>query len=115
MDSEKINLFISTKGDNFPSESLPMIRERLQNVPSDRELSIMAMNYTNPILNLIISIFVGEFGVDRFIIGDIGLGFGKLALTCCCGVGLIWWFVDLFLIIGATKKKNMEKLLLAIG
>jgi hypothetical protein len=40
-------------------------------------------------------------------IGDTGMGIGKL-LTCG-GLG-IWAIVDLFMIQGATRKKNMIKL-----
>jgi TM2 domain-containing membrane protein YozV len=54
----------------------------------------------------LISIFAGAYGIDRFYIGDTGMGVGKL-LTCG-GVG-IWAIVDWFLIQGATKQKNLEK------
>ena len=43
--------------------------------------------------------------------GLIGVGIGKLLTTCCCGLGLVWWFVDLFLIMDATRKKNLDKLM----
>ncbi|MFN3640643.1 MAG: TM2 domain-containing protein, partial [Flavobacterium sp.] len=46
-----------------------------------------------------------NLGVDRFYIGDTGMGVGKL-LTCG-GLG-IWAIVDWFLIMGATREKNME-------
>ncbi|MFN4945357.1 MAG: TM2 domain-containing protein [Chryseotalea sp.] len=46
-------------------------------------------------------------GIDRFMIGDTGLGIGKL-LTCG-GFG-IWTIIDWFLIQGATREKNMQKL-----
>lgn len=112
MNADKVNLFIASKGDNFPSESIPLIRERLTNLSEDSELAVMAMDFTNPVLTIILSVFFGELGVDRFIIGDIGLGIGKLLTGGGCGV---WWLIDLFLIMGATKKKNFEKLMLAIG
>ena len=112
MDAEKIHLFIATKGDNFPTESLPIIRERLANMSSENEMAIMATDYTNPVLAIILSVIVGELGIDRFLIGDIGLGIGKLLTGGGCG---IWWLIDLFLIMGATKKKNLEKFLLAIN
>ena len=43
--------------------------------------------------------------IDRFMIGDTGMGVGKL-LTCG-GLG-IWTIIDWFLIMGATREKNME-------
>jgi TM2 domain-containing membrane protein YozV len=46
-------------------------------------------------------------GIDRFYIGDTGLGVGKL-LTC--GGIYIWYAIDWFLIQGATRQKNFEKI-----
>jgi len=52
------------------------------------------------VLALIMSIVFGQLGVDRFIMGQVGLGILKL-LT---GGGLgVWWLIDLILI--ATKHK----------
>ncbi|MBO4451855.1 MAG: TM2 domain-containing protein [Bacteroidaceae bacterium] len=112
MDAEKIHLFIATKGDNFPVESLPIIRERLANMSSENEMAIMATDYTNPVLAIILSVIVGELGIDRFLIGDIGLGIGKLLTGGGCG---IWWLIDLFLIMDATKRKNFEKFITITG
>jgi len=47
---------------------------------------------------LILSIFVGGLGIDRFYLGYTGLGI--LKLLTFGGLG-IWWFIDLILI--ATK------------
>lgn len=57
---------------------------------------------------LLLSIFLGELGIDRFYLGYIGLGILKL-LT---GGGLgIWWLVDLILIAtGKMKTKDGQKL-----
>jgi TM2 domain-containing membrane protein YozV len=65
------------------------------------------VQFKDPTTALLISIFAGAYGIDRFYIGDTGMGVGKL-LTCG-GVG-IWAIVDWFLIQGATKQKNLEKL-----
>ncbi len=71
----------------------------------------------DPTLAIILSIIVGELGVDRFYIGDIGMGVGKLLVciivgTISCGTLFwVWWLVDIFLIQGATRKKNAEKIL----
>ena len=61
---------------------------------------------------LIISLLGGTLGIDRFLLGQIGLGVGKL-LTCGgCG---IWSIVDWFLIMDATRQSNAQKLFAVIG
>jgi TM2 domain-containing membrane protein YozV len=52
----------------------------------------------NWILALVMSVIFGQLGVDRFIMGHIGLGILKLITLGGCG---IWWLIDLILI--ATK------------
>lgn len=52
----------------------------------------------NWILTLILSIFFGQLGVDRFMMGQVGLGILKLITLGGCGV---WWLIDVILI--ATK------------
>jgi TM2 domain-containing membrane protein YozV len=47
---------------------------------------------------LILSGLVGYLGVDRFYTGYIGLGILKLCLTLLCGIGLVWWLIDLIMI-----------------
>ncbi len=52
---------------------------------------------------LLISFFFGGMGIDRFVIGDTVLGLLKLLTLGGCG---LWWLIDLFLIMDATKMKN---------
>ena len=57
----------------------------------------------DPTTVLIISIFLGGLGIDRFVLGQTIIGLVKLLTAGGCGV---WWFIDLFLIMGATKEVN---------
>jgi len=51
---------------------------------------------TNWLTLLLLSIFLGQFGVDRFYVGKIGTGILKLITVGGCG---IWWLIDLIMII----------------
>ncbi len=62
----------------------------------------------NWMVAVLLSIFVGTFGVDRFYLGYTGLGIVKL-LTCG-GFG-IWWLIDLILIVvGGLKDVDGNEL-----
>ena len=104
---QKVDMFMMTNKDNFPSEKLPYIQERLTMVDENTLNSISMLSFKNPTTALLLSIFVGTWGVDRFYIGDTGIGIGKLLTGGGC---LIWYFIDLFLIMGATREKNYEML-----
>lgn len=57
---------------------------------------------------LLLSIFLGGLGIDRFYLGYIGLGILKLLTGGGFG---IWWLVDLILIAtGKMKTKDGQKL-----
>jgi len=58
----------------------------------------MANKKLNWTVTLIVSILVGSLGVDRFMMGQIGIGILKLLTLGGCG---IWSLVDIILI--ATK------------
>jgi TM2 domain-containing membrane protein YozV len=104
--SDKSNLLLMTYRKYFPDESLMMVREKFEVMDESQTSMLYALSLKDPIMALILSIVVGCLGIDRFYIGDTGLGIAKL-LTCG-GLG-IWWLIDLFLIMKATKEKNFEK------
>ena len=88
---------------------------------------LMLLPVKKPVIALLFSIFLGHLGVDRFYVGPIGLGIGKLALTIA-GVmlpgflqfpelryilglaSIVWWIIDIFLIRKMVKQHNFEVL-----
>lgn len=106
MESQKVDLFIMSNAKYFESYQLNIIRDRLLALDDSKWGILTLLQFKDPTLMLIVSILIGSLGIDRFIIGDIGLGLGKL-LTCG-GLG-IWYIVDLFLIQRAAREKNMEQ------
>jgi len=107
MDAQKVDMFIMTNGKYFESHQVAQIRDSLINLDNSKWSVIQTLQFKDPTISLIVSLLAGTLGIDRFMIGDTGLGVGKL-LTCG-GLG-VWAVIDWFLIMGATREKNMEKL-----
>ena len=78
---------------------------QLQNMDYS-EASIRLAQSKDPTIVLLISIFLGQFGIDRFFVGDTMLG--VLKLITCGGCG-IWTIIDWFLIMGVAKDKNYAR------
>ena len=102
------NLLLSTYGKYFPEERFADVKTILENMSEDKQAALAMAGFKDPTISLIISLLGGAFGVDRFYIGDTGLGIAKL-LTCG-GLG-IWSIIDWFLIMGTVREKNFQKLL----
>lgn len=107
MDAQKVDMYMMANAKYFESHHIPAIRERLLQIDDSQWIGLTTMALKDPTTSLIVSILAGGFGIDRFLIGDTGLGIGKL-LTCG-GLG-IWALVDWFLIQSATREKNMQKI-----
>jgi hypothetical protein len=107
MDVQKVDMFLTMNARFFESYQIPAIRERLLALDDSKYVELVSANFKDPNLSLIASLMAGQLGVDRFIIGDTGLGIAKL-LTC--GGFLIWAIVDWFLIMDRTREINLEKL-----
>jgi len=72
----------------------------------DKFIHILQSESQNPVALFGWNMWLGFLGVDRFIVGDIGLGF--LKLITLGGFG-IWQIVDCFLIGNRTRDNNIEK------
>ncbi len=59
----------------------------------------------NWVLTLVMSILFGALGVDRFIMGQVGLGVLKLITLGGCGV---WALIDIILIATKHDYKGVE-------
>jgi TM2 domain-containing membrane protein YozV len=107
MEAQKVDMFIITNAKFFESHQVNVIRERLIALDDSKWAMISTIQFKDPTTSLIVSILAGSLGIDRFILGDTGLGIGKL-LTCG-GFG-IWTIVDWFQIQKVTREKNLQKI-----
>lgn len=106
MDSNKIEMFIATTGQKFPAERMMEIRQKLEQMDDNKFMMVQSVPYKDPTTLLIISILLGAYGVDRFMLGDTGLGVAKLLTAGGCG---IWAIVDWFTVQDRTRQLNFQK------
>ena len=103
MNQQQVDLFLAVRGKYFQPEHLPYIREQLLATDESKAQALNYLEFQDPTLMLIISILGGAIGLDRSLLGDTTMGVLKLITAGGCG---IWAIVDLFLIMGLTRKKN---------
>lgn len=105
--SSRVDAFIMTNNKHFPENSLSMVREKLMNISDDKFNTVMCTRFKDTTISLVLSILLGSYGIDRFYLGQVGLGVAKLLTLGGCG---IWAIVDWFLIMGKTRDINLETL-----
>jgi len=104
MDAQKVDMFMIANNKYFEGHHLNAVREKLLSLDDAKWPLVQTLQFKSPDTAQILSI-MGQVGIDRFFIGDTGLGIVKL-LTCG-GLG-IWTIIDWFMIQGAAREKNME-------
>lgn len=101
-------LLLSTYGKYFPEERFADVKNILENMSEDKQAALAMAGFKEPSTTFIVSLIGGGLGIDRFYIGDTGLGVAKL--ITCGGLG-IWTIIDWVTIMGTVREKNFQKLL----
>ena len=107
---KRVQRFLVENRQKLPQNKFNEIREILSNLTDEQWETIEYVTFKDPTTMLVLSILVGEFGVDRFVLGDTTNGALKLLLTLCCGAGLIWWVIDIFQVNRLTLDYNYKLL-----
>ena len=108
MDQQKLDLFIMTNQKYFPAEKMIYLREKLKNLDESKELLLSSLEFKDPTTLLLVSIFLGSLGVDRFMLGETGMGVLKLLTGGCCGILTI---IDWFSVSKRAKEKNFNQVM----
>lgn len=119
--------FLMSNMHAFPAHQVPVLQRELEGLDDQAATALMMTELKSPTLALVLAIFLGEFGVDRFYTGDKEMGVAKLVLFVVSFVTLfiligiflfiglyIWKFVDCFLIMGACRRANFERVMMTI-
>lgn len=107
MEQQKIDMFVAQNASKFPAYRMAAIKEALAKIEDEKASAILSLELADPATTLILSVLCGCLGVDRFVLGDVGLGILKL-LTC--GGFYIWWIIDMVNAQDRTREYNFQKL-----
>lgn len=109
MTEENVRQILGIVGDKLPEEKVMILKSKLASASDDKVDEIICTPLHNPTHILLFSIFLGGLGIDRFMIGDTGLGVGKLLLGwATCG---LWPLIDIFISYKKAKEKNFNKIM----
>ncbi len=140
MNKNERSLFLQINRNLFRREDIPVLNEILEDV----DVSVMSrVNFIKPTTLLLVSIFLGKFGADRFMLGDRKYGMVKLSLILLyylllsaiiaaddnsalsiffsmtmvlSAIGtFLFWIYDVFTSLRRTKTRNLNTLTQAIG
>jgi hypothetical protein len=106
--SQKADIYFMTNQKFFPSEKLYAVKERLDGMTDEQIQRLMYVQLKDPTTYLLISIFIGELGIDRFLLGDVGMGILKLLTAGLCG---ILWIYDMVTIQDKVRNINFDELM----
>ena len=108
MEQQKVDMYIMTNQKYFPEEKIIFLKDKLRTMDEEKFSLVSAVELKDPTTLLLVSIFLGALGIDRFMLGDTGMGILKLLTGGCCGILTI---IDWFSISKMTKEKNFNKLM----
>lgn len=108
MTRENIHAIMLAVSDFIPQEQVLYLRNQLEKADDRCYDSFITIKLKSPVTTILFSVFLGCLGVDRFYIGDTGLGVAKLLLSWLTAG--IWPLIDIFLCYKKVKQKNISKL-----
>ena len=108
MDNQKVDMFIMTNAKYFPEDKIFFLKEKLKGIDDEKFSLLTAIGLKDPTTIVLVSIFLGSLGIDRFMIGDTGIGVLKLLTGGCCGILTI---IDWFTVSGKTTEKPFNKIM----
>lgn len=111
MEQSKVDMYLTTNQKYFPADKLPLIKEKLMSLSDEKYMIVMGIELKDPTTMLLISVFLGTLGVDRFMMGDIGMGILKLLTGGLCGILTV---VDWVTIMKKVKDRNYQQLMMAL-
>lgn len=111
MEQQKIDMYIMSNQKYFPAEKIVYLKEKLMATDESKFALLSSIEFKDPTTILIISLFLGSLGIDRFMVKDTGLGILKLLTGGLCGILTI---IDWFTIQKKAKEVNFNQVMMLI-
>lgn len=111
MEQQKIDMYIMTNQKYFPASKIMYLKEKLAAIDDSKFSLISTIELKDPTTVFLISLFLGPLGIDRFMIGETGMGVLKLLTVGLCGILTI---ADLFTISNKAKELNFNNVMALI-
>ncbi len=111
MTQDRVDMYIMTNQKYLPAEKIVFLKEKLLQADESKFTLVSAVEFKDPTTMLLVSIFLGTLGVDRFMMGDTGMGILKLLTAGVCGILTI---IDWFSIQKKAKEINYNNLMLVL-
>ena len=108
MDQNKVDMYVMTNQKYFPAEKIMYLKEKLAAMDESKFTMVSTVELKDPTTILLVSIFLGTLGIDRFMLGDTGMGILKLLTGGCGGILTI---IDWFTVSKKTKELNFNNLM----
>lgn len=109
MDQQKVEMYLMSNQKMFPPEKIAFLKEKMLAAGPEKENLLLAIDLKSPTTMIVVSILLGGLGIDRFMLGDVGMGILKLLTGGVCGIMTI---VDWCTIMKRTRELNFNNLML---
>lgn len=111
MTQERVDMYIMTNQKYLPAEKIVFVKEKLLAADESKFNMVSAVEYKDPTTILLVSLFLGVLGIDRFMLGETGMGILKLLTGGVCGILAI---IDWFSVQKKAKELNYNNLMLVL-
>ncbi len=111
MEQQKVDMYIMSNQKYFPAEKIVYLKEKLMAMDESKFALLSSIEFKDPTTILLISLFLGGWGVDRFMVRDTGMGVLKLLTGGLCGILTI---IDWFSIQKRAKELNFNQVMTLI-
>ena len=95
MENEKVSFFLLRNGKFFNKKDIKEVESIVSKVSIDSIANLSVLRFRNPLFMSLLSLVLGIFGVDRFLLGDVKRGILKALILPIQMIATIFLFKGL--------------------